>query len=315
MGYRTLRQCLDDLRRIGQLVEIDEEVDPYLEVAEIQRRVYAAGGPAVLYKRVKGCRFPLVSNLFGTLERARFLFRDTLDAVRQLIELKIDPAQFWKRPWQYRRVPRIAWCTRPRRVRSGPVLKNPIRIDELPQVHHWPEDGGAYITLPQVYTEDPARPGFAHSNLGMYRVQLSGGRYRPNREVGLHYQIHRGIGVHHAAAIERGQPLRVSIFVGGPPAMSLAAVMPLPEGMPELFFAGALAGHRIPMICRAGELPISAQADFCITGTIDPERLLPEGPFGDHFGYYSLAHDFPVLRVEHVFHRDDAIWPFTVVGR
>ncbi|NOX54211.1 MAG: UbiD family decarboxylase [Planctomycetes bacterium] len=315
MGYRTLRQCLEDLRRIGQLVEIDEEVDPHLEVAEIQRRVYAAGGPAVLYKRVKGCRFPLVSNLFGTLDRARFLFRDTLDAVQRLIELKIDPGEFLKRPWRYRRVPLIAWCMRPRRVRSGPVLKNQIRIDELPQVHHWPEDGGAYITLPQVYTEDPARPGFAHSNLGMYRVQISGGRYQPNREVGLHYQIHRGIGVHHATAIERGEPLRVNIFVGGPPAMTLAAVMPLPEGMPELFFAGALAGHRIPMICRAGELPISAQADFCITGTIDPERLLPEGPFGDHFGYYSLAHDFPVLRVEKVFHRDDAIWPFTVVGR
>ena len=149
----------------------------------------------------------------------------------------------------------------------------------------------------------------------MYRVQLSGGEYEPDREIGLHYQIHRGIGVHHAAAIRAGKPFRVNVFVGGPPAMMLAAVMPLPEGMSELTFAGALGGRRIRMIQRADGLPIYADADFCICGTVEPDKLLPEGPFGDHLGYYSLRHDFPVLRVEHVYHRDDAIWPFTVVGR
>jgi 4-hydroxy-3-polyprenylbenzoate decarboxylase len=149
----------------------------------------------------------------------------------------------------------------------------------------------------------------------MYRMQLSGGRYRPNEEVGLHYQIHRGIGVHHAAALRRGEPLRVNVFVGGAPALTVAAVMPLPEGMSELSFAGVLGGQRVPMVARDGALPIYSEADFCITGTIDPERRLPEGPFGDHLGYYSLAHDFPVLRVACVYHREDAIWPFTVVGR
>jgi 4-hydroxy-3-polyprenylbenzoate decarboxylase len=149
----------------------------------------------------------------------------------------------------------------------------------------------------------------------MYRVQLSGGQYAANREIGLHYQIHRGIGVHHAQAIKRGEALRVNIFVGGAPAMTLAAVMPLPEGLSEIGFAGALAGQRIRMIHNKGELPIYADADFCISGTIDPERQLPEGPFGDHLGYYSLAHDFPVLRVDRVYHRPGAIWPFTVVGR
>ncbi|MBL8976243.1 MAG: UbiD family decarboxylase, partial [Myxococcales bacterium] len=176
-------------------------------------------------------------------------------------------------------------------------------------------DGGAVITLPQVYSEDPDAPGFARSNLGMYRVQLSGGQYQADRQIGLHYQIHRGIGVHHAAAIRRGERLRVNIFVGGPPALTVAAVMPLPEGLPELAFAGVLGGRRVRMV-RAGDgLPFAGEADFVITGTIDPQLRLPEGPFGDHLGYYSLAHDFPVLAVEHVYHRSDAIWPFTAVGR
>ena len=153
------------------------------------------------------------------------------------------------------------------------------------------------------------------SNLGMYRVQLSGNRYERNREVGLHYQIHRGIGVHHAAALELKKPLRVNVFVGGPPAMTVAAVMPLPEGLSELAFAGALGGRRVPMATVGEKLPIHAEADFCISGYIDPGRQLPEGPFGDHLGYYSLAHDFPVMIVERVYHRKDAIWPFTVVGR
>jgi 4-hydroxy-3-polyprenylbenzoate decarboxylase len=315
MGYRSLRQCVADLERTGQLVRIEQEIDPHLEAAAIQRRVYQAGGPAVYYARVKGCRFPMVSNLFGTLERTRFLFRDMLAAVRHLVELKIDPAALGKRPWRYRDVPRALWYLRPQWVRTGPVLAHETRLGELPQLVCWPGDGGAFITLPQVYTEDADRPGWRHSNLGMYRVQLSGKSYEPDRQAGLHYQIHRGIGVHHAAALRRGVPFRVSVFVGGPPAMTLAAVMPLPEGLPELAFAGALGGRRIRLVHTPERPPLAADADFCITGTVDPDRLLPEGPFGDHLGYYSLAHPFPVLNVEHVYHRTDAIWPFTVVGR
>jgi 4-hydroxy-3-polyprenylbenzoate decarboxylase len=186
-------------------------------------------------------------------------------------------------------------------------------------VQSWPDDGGPFITLPQVYTEDPRHPGWRKSNLGMYRIQLAGNRYEAGREVGLHYQIHRGIGVHHAAAIERGEPLRVSVFVGGPPALTVAAVMPLPEGVPELVFAGVLGGRRVPLISNSDtpwrRAPIHAEADFCLTGYVDPHRLLPEGPFGDHLGYYSLAHDFPVMVVERVYHRTGAVWPFTVVGR
>jgi 4-hydroxy-3-polyprenylbenzoate decarboxylase len=327
MGYKNLRQCIDDLTATGQLVRIESEIDANLEAAEIHRRVNRAGGPALMFARVKNCQFPMVSNLFGTVERARYIFRDSLDHVRRLVEMKIDPTAVLKRPTQWLSAARSATTLIPKFVRRGPVLEHNTAIDRLPQLKCWPLDGGAFITLPLVYTEDADRPGWRNSNLGMYRVQLSGGQYRPNREVGLHYQIHRGIGVHHAAAVRRGEPLCVNVFVGGAPAMTLAAVMPLPEGMSEIAFAGALSRCRIPLIGEsphhsplpggegARQLPVYAEADFCICGTVDPDRTLPEGPFGDHLGYYSLAHEFPVLRVQGVYHRTGAIWPFTVVGR
>ncbi len=315
MGYRTLRECVEDLAANGQVVRIEQPVDPHLEAAEIQRRVFQAGGPVVYYASVKGCRFPMVSNLFGTMQRMRYIFRDSLELLGRLVELAVDPADLLRRPRLYLKVPWTARYARPKRLRHGPVLANETTLDQLPQLKCWPEDGGAYITLPQVYSEDPDQPGLAHSNLGMYRVQISGGKYEPNAQAGLHYQIHRGLGIHHAAAIRRKEKLRVNVFVGGPPAMSVAAVMPLPTGMSELAFAGLLGRHRIGMICQPGELAISAEADFCLTGYIEPKRELPEGPFGDHLGYYSLAHDFPVMRIEHVYHRERPLWPFTVVGR
>lgn len=315
MGYRTLRECITDLERHGHLVRVDAKVDARLEIAEIQRRVYAAGGPALLFTRVKSCRFPVATNLFGTVERARFMFRDTLERVRRLIELKIEPMAGFRHPLRYIGAPLSALDTLPKFVRRGDVVANETTISQLPQQISWPADGGAFITLPQVYTEDVNRPGSKGSNLGMYRVQLTGDQYERDREIGLHYQLHRSIGVHHAAAIRAGKPFRVNVFIGGSPAMMLAAVMPLPEGMSELTFAGALGGRRIRMLQRPGGLPIHADTDFAICGTVIPGKLLPEGPFGDHLGYYSLQHDFPVLRVEYVYHRSDAIWPITVVGR
>jgi 4-hydroxy-3-polyprenylbenzoate decarboxylase len=289
-----------------------------LELAEIQRRVYLSGGPAVLFTNVSGCQFPMVSNLFGTLERARFIFRDTYEDVQKAIHCKADPAAPLKQPWGHRRLPLVAWRMLPRSCGPGGVLQNSIALDQLPQLVSWPADGGAYVTLPQVYTEDPGQPGLTKSNLGMYRVQISGNEFSPNREIGLHYQIHRGIGVQHQKAIAAGRPFPVNIFVGGNPAMTLAAVMPLPEGMSELGFAGALAGQRIAMIRGrhvGNHLPVYREADFCISGVIEGRDTKPEGPFGDHLGYYSLTHPFPLMKVTAVYHRDQAIWPFTVVGR
>ena len=175
-------------------------------------------------------------------------------------------------------------------------------------------DGGAFVTLPQVYTEDIDQPGVMNSNLGMYRIQLDGNEYALNKEIGLHYQLHRGIGVHQTKANKKNQSLKVSIFVGGPPAHTVAAVMPLPEGMSELTFAGILGGRRFRYKYIDGYC-VSTDADFVITGEVMPEDVKPEGPFGDHLGYYSLKHDFPLMKVHKVYARKNAIWPFTVVGR
>ena len=315
MGYRNLQECIRDLEKHGHVVRLRQEVSANLEAAEIHRRVCERGGPAILFENVTGCTFPMVSNLFGTLERARFIFRDSLQAVETLVQLKKDSLYLLKHPGRIPAALRTLISMRPAIRRTGPVMECQTTLDQLPQLKCWPKDGGAFITLPEVYTEHPDRPGYVHSNLGMYRVQISGNQYRPNQEVGLHYQIHRSIGFHHAAAIAKGQPLRVNIFVGGPPSMAVSAVMPLPDGIPEVAFAGALSGRAVRMVRNGSGPMICAEADFCISGTIDPNRQLPEGPFGDHLGYYSLTHDFPVVNVEAVYHRKDAIWPFTVVGR
>jgi 4-hydroxy-3-polyprenylbenzoate decarboxylase len=315
MPPRSTREVVDDLMAGGRLLICEEEVSPDLELAEIQRRVYLNQGPAVLFTRLKGCRFPAVSNLFGSLDQARYLFRRTLDRVRTLIEMKTDPGNAFRRPWQSFRALPTALRMIPRSVRSGPVMAHRCLLNELPQIRSWPEDGGPFITLPQVLTLQPGAPSLLTANLGMYRVQLAGNHYEVNQEVGLHYQIRRGIGVHHRMAIERGEPLPVAVTVGGAPAMTLAAVMPLPEGLGELTFAGALGGRAVRVVQGPHAAAFYADADFAIVGSIDPKQTKPEGPFGDHLGYYSLQHPFPVMRVEQVYHREGAIWPFTVVGR
>jgi 4-hydroxy-3-polyprenylbenzoate decarboxylase len=316
MKHRSTRDVVDDLAKGDRLIQVEEPINPHLEMAEIQRRVYSSGGPAILFTNVIGCRFPMVSNLFGSIDQARYLFRDTLESVRRLIELKIDPTALTRHPLRYGWSPLTAIRMLPRKVRRGPVMEGRIELSDLPRLKCWPEDGGAFVTLPQVLSADPLHPrNPMRVNLGMYRVQISGNDYDPKSEAGLHYQIHRGIGVHHRAAIDSGTSLNVSVTVGGTPAMTLAAVMPLPEGLTELTFAGALAGHRIPLVEENNSL-VYADADFAIVGEVDPSApCKPEGPFGDHLGYYSLMHDFPVLRVKHVWHRRGAIWPFTVVGR
>ena len=314
MSYPSLAAAVADLERHGHLVRISEEMDPYLVIPEIHRRVFQNGGPALLFERVKGSPFPAVSNLYGTMERSHFLFRHTLAHVKQVVRAKADPAAVVKNPLGWLRAPFTAWNSLPSKAWSSPVMAGQTTIDQLPLIQSWPMDGGAYVLLPQVYSEDPAKPGVMNSNLGMYRVQLSGNQFS-NDVIGLHYQIHRGIGIHHTAARERGERLKVSIFVGGPPAHAFAAVMPLPEGLSELVFAGMLAGRRFRYHRTPEGHVLSSDADFVICGTIDPTETLPEGPFGDHLGYYSLVHDFPAMRVDAVYHRKDAIWPFTVVGR
>ncbi len=315
MSYRSLEECLLDLEKNGQLVRIKEEVDPYLQMAAIHLRVHEAAGPALLFDHVKGSKFRAASNIFGTLVRSEFLFRDSLAQVQQLIALKNDPVQAFKHPLNNFNAGLAALKAFPlKNPLSRPVMAQQVNITDLPLVHHWPKDGGAFVTLPQVYTEDADKPGIMNANLGMYRIQLNGNEYVLNKEAGLHYQIHRGIGIHQSKANKKGIPLKVSVFVGGPPAHTVAAVMPLPEGISEMTFAGVLGGRRFRYIYEDGYC-ISTDADFVITGEVDPGSNKPEGPFGDHLGYYSLQHLFPVMKVHKVYARKNGIWPFTVVGR
>ncbi len=313
MAYKSLQQCISDLEKKGELLKITKETNPDLEMPSIHLEEFAKAGKAILFEKVKGSKFRAVSNLFGTLERSKFIFRDSLEKVKQLIELKTNPISAFKNPFKAIFTALHGIYSIPQKVRFPRSFKE-IQIEDIPQIKCWKEDGGAFITLPQVYSEDVENPGVMNSNLGMYRIQLSGNDYEQNKEVGMHYQIHRGIGVHQKKANEKGEPLKVSVFVGGPPAHTFAAVMPLPEGMSEISFAGILGKRRFRYAKKEG-FNISVDADFVICGELHPNELKPEGPFGDHLGYYSLRHDFPVMRVKKVYAKENAIWPFTVVGR
>lgn len=315
MSYPSLEACLLDLEKAGHLVRIKEEVDPNLEMAAIHLRVYEMGGPAILYENVKGSKFRAVSNLFGTLERSKYIFRHSLDDVKKLIQLRNNPIDALKHPLDNFTAGLAAIKALPlKNPINKPVKYQEINISDLPLIKHWKNDGGAFVTLPQVYTEDIDKPGIFNANLGMYRIQLTGNDYTLNKEIGLHYQLHRGIGVHQTKANKKGQPLKVSCFIGGPPSHSVAAVMPLPEGISEMTFAGLLGSRRFRYAYEDG-FCLSTDADFVITGEVYPNENKPEGPFGDHLGYYSLQHPFPLMRVHKVYAKKDAIWAFTVVGR
>ncbi len=322
-GYASLKHCVEDLEKHGHLIRVKGMISPDLDLAEVQRRAYLAGSPALLFENVSGTSFPVLTNLYGTKDRCRFIFRGSLELVKLAVKMKADPGKFaaefskfaMRHPMSALKFPLTGMRSLPQRrpQKWSPVMQNQTTIAHLPQIRAWPRDGGAFITLPQVLSCDVRKPRLMSSNLGMYRVQLSGNQYVSNQEVGLHYQIHRGLGVHHQIALDKGKQLPVSIFVGGPPAHTLAAVMPLPEGMSELVFAGMLA-DRAFRYNKFGKNIVSADADFCIVGRIGRD-IKPEGPFGDHLGYYSLTHDFPVMKIDKIFHRDGAIWPATVVGR
>tara|TARA_B100000614_G_scaffold255209_1_gene271823 strand:+ start:274 stop:2004 length:1731 start_codon:yes stop_codon:yes gene_type:complete len=314
MKVSLLRSVLAKLKSSGELITINEEIDPNLDIATRHLQEFRNKGKALLFKKVKGSKYSAVSNIFGTLYRSKLLFpKGILEDIKALIGFKINPLSALKNPIKSIKIIYKAYYAIPKKV-NFPSNFEEIKISDLPQIKSWPNDGGAFITLPQVYSESVDKPGLFNSNLGMYRIQMSGNEYINDKEIGMHYQIHRGIGVHHKQAIKINQPLKVSIFVGGHPAHTFAAVMPLPEGIPEISFAGVLAKRRFRYALKDGYV-ISTDADFVICGEIYENDLKPEGPFGDHLGYYSLKHSFPFVRVKHVYAKKDGIWPFTVVGR
>lgn len=307
---RNLRDHLAALRRRGDLHEVPVEVDPRLEIAEIHRRTIAAGGPALLFPRVRGSDFPVATNLFGTPERVRLAFGDRpgrfVERAAAAAETLLPPTP--RKLWGLRGLIREGLRVGLKRRRSGPVLEvvEEPRLDRLPALTSWHSDGGPFLTLPLVYTEHP-RTG--KGNLGMYRMQV----HSPTG-TGMHFQIHKGGGFHLAEAEARGETLPVTVFLGGPPALILAAIAPLPEDVPELMLASLLLGEKLGRV-PAKPHALVAEAEFALAGRIDPHVRRPEGPFGDHYGYNSLVHDYPVFTVEKVCRRRDAIFPATVVGR
>jgi UbiD family decarboxylase len=310
--FADLRAFLDALRRNGDLAVIDVPVDARLEAAEIHRRVIAAGGPALLFTRVQGADVPLVTNLFGTRRRAEMAFGSRpLALVKRLAGLAqtLLPPTAGKL-WGARDVVGSALRIGTRTRSIGPVgevVTRDVRLDRLPALTCWPDDGGPFVTLPLVYTEHPDGHG---SNLGMYRLQV-----HDARTTGMHWQIGKGGGFHHAVAEERGADLPVTVFLGGPPALILSAIAPLPENVPELMLASLLLGRKLPLAPGPGAHRLVADAEIALVGRVPPRVRRPEGPFGDHYGYYSLRHDYPVFEVQHLAHRKDAIFPATVVGK
>ncbi|HSD27887.1 MAG TPA: UbiD family decarboxylase domain-containing protein [Vicinamibacteria bacterium] len=360
LSFADLRAYLDQLRRDGDLAVVEAEVDPCLEAAEVHRRVIAAGGPALLFTRPRGADVPLATNLFGTARRAEVAFgKRPGRLVRRLVELAETlvpptPGKLWGARDVLREALRIGLARRG----SGPVTEvvtDDVRLDRLPVLTCWPEDGGPFVTLPLVYTEEPlhgaerghgeaaqtddrgettgrdrAGPGgdleegqrsiptrtggpgrgVGRSNLAIYRLHV-----HDERTTGMHWQIGKGGGFHHAVAEGRGESLPVTVFLGGPPALILAAIAPLPENVPELMLASLIAGRRLERCPGPGPHPLVASAEMALVGHVPPGVRQPEGPFGDHYGYYSLRHDYPVFRAERLCRRRDAIYPATVVGK
>src|SRR5436190_4885427 len=311
--HRSLRTFLELLSREKDLVTIDTEVDPYLELAEIHRRVIDEGGGALLFKRVKGSRFPVVTNLFGTAKRINLAFGPKPEQfIKQLVhvaESLLPPKR--SELWKHRSLVRdfLKLGTRMSRGPITEVIEKHPRLSELPVLTTWQEDGGPFITLPLVYTEHPLTK---KHNLGIYRMQVY-----DEATAGLHWQIQKGGGFHYHEAEKLNQALPVTVFLGGPPALIISAIAPLPEDVPELMLASLLGGEKLRMAKNplAGAHRLVAEAEFALIGSARPHERRPEGPFGDHYGYYSLQHDYPVFHCEAIARRRDAIYPATVVGK
>ncbi len=313
--HANLRDFIKTLRSEKQIIEIEVEVDPYLELAEIHRRIIEDQGPALLFKRVKGSSFPVITNLFGTRRRVDLAVGPKPEEIVQRAVSSIDrllppkPSVLWQeRDWMLSLAKSGLSTVRPNQAPVLEIREASVDLTQLPVLTSWPEDGGPFVTLPLVYTEHPVTH---EHNLGMYRIQI----YGPN-QTGIHWQIHKGGGFHYFEAEQLGQDLPTTLFLGGPPALTLSAIAPLPEMLPELIFSSFLMGEKMARV-KVPNHPhtLIAEAEFAICGSVPAYIRKPEGPFGDHYGYYSLAHDFPIFNVQTVYHRKDAIYPATVVGK
>ncbi len=310
-----LRDHLARLEAKGQLVRVRAEVSAELEISEIAGRLVAEDGPAALFENVAGHAMPVLVGAFASMERMAWaLGAEHLEDVAERIEALVRPPMAKGLVAKLKAAPRLLRLASlgPGRVRRGPcqevVRTEDADLGRLPILTCWPGDGGPYVTLPQVFTTDPAGEAV---NVGMYRLQQFG-----PRTLGLHWHRDHDGARNYRAWAEAGKDMPVAVTLGGDPALTYAATAPLPYGMSELVFAGFLRERPVEMVpCRTVPLEVPADSEIVIEGTVDPEERALEGPFGDHTGYYTPPDSYPVLRVTAITHRADAIYPTTVVGR
>lgn len=315
MPNRTLQEFVTELEGMGELRRITYPADPYLEITEIADRVMKSGGPALLFERPGNRDIPLLINAYGSRRRmSAALGVGDLDEIAADLEelIKLDfPAGWGERLRMLPKLGRLA-AVGPRLVKSG-VCKEVIRREDaslaaLPIQTCWPEDGGPFITLPLVFTRHPVT---GRRNVGMYRMQVY-----DERTTGMHWQLHK-VGAEHYRETERLQRrIPVAVALGGDPILTYAATAPLPPMIDEILFAGWLRRKPVELVkCETVDLEVPADAEFILEGYIDPAERRPEGPFGDHTGYYSLAEPFPVFHLTCLTHRRSPIYPSTIVGR
>ncbi len=321
MKYKDLRDFIQQLEARGELKRIRTEVDPYLEITEICDRTLRKGGPALLFEKVKGSRYPLLGNLFGTPERvAMGMGEEQVEALREVGRLlaflkEPDPPKGMKDAWNKLPVFRKVLDMAPKELRNAPCQAvtqegEAVDLTQLPIQTCWPEDAAPLITWGLVVTKGPAKP---RQNLGIYRMQLLG----PNRVI-MRWLAHRGgaLDFRDWQQAHPGEPFPVAVALGADPATILGAVTPVPDTLSEYAFAGLLRGSRTEVVkCRGSELQVPASAEFVLEGHIHPDDMAPEGPYGDHTGYYNEVDDFPVFTIDRITHREDPIYHSTYTGR
>lgn len=314
MAYRDLQEFMQKLEEAGELIRIKTEVDPVLEITEITDRISKEYGPALLFENVKGSKFPVLINAFGSYQRMAWaLGVNELDDVARDIERFIEvPGGGWVE--KIKKIPMLLEATQffPRKVRTAPcqeVVKTDVNLHEIPVLHCWPEDGGRYVTLPLVFTKDPET---GVQNLGMYRLQIF-----DEKTTGMHWHLHKDGHRIYKKHKAMGKKMEVAVAIGADPATIYASTAPLPPGIDETLFAGFLRKKPVELVqAKTVDLLVPAHAEFVLEGYIDPEEdFRVEGPFGDHTGYYSLKDLYPIFHVTCVTHKKNPVYNATVVGQ
>jgi 4-hydroxy-3-polyprenylbenzoate decarboxylase len=312
MKFRTLGDFARHLESLGELHRVKAEVDPELEITEIAVRALLEMRPALLFENVKGAKFPLAINLFANERRIELALGKHPDQLGEELIHFVEAAMPPKPKLIFEHWPMVKrlLAARPKKVSralSQEVVTDPD-LFSLPIQKCWPEDGGRFITLGQVFTYDPRD---AKRNVGIYRMQVY-----DDRSTGMHWQIQKGGGFHYFQAQKLNREFELAVALGTDPALLLATIAALPEGIDEVMFAGFLRGKPVPMARgKSVQIAVPAEAEFILEGSVPLNETRVEGPFGDHFGHYSHAADFPVFHIKKITHRRDAIYPATVVGK